>query len=247
MLEHAFFIARIQDALSKNELVAFAAHCSVWYSGRAESYLPDGDRLIIIKPDKTLLIHQPAGSAPINYMKEGCKVHINHSDTSLFLNCTNIPLKEYLDIKLNAVHFFESHPMEDVQKIQLAGTEDDMAEMIYKTPELIEPGFKPVSKEEQTKYGFIDVFGYDKNNVLLIVECKRYSADLAAVTQLRRYVEKIKASKGIDKVRGVLAAPRITPNSLKMLEDWGFEFCMLKPPKYLERYDKDQKSLGEFK
>ena len=37
-----------------------------------------------------------------------------------------------------------------------------------------------------------------ENKTLTIVECKRYTGDLKAVSQLRRYVEKIKSSKGID-------------------------------------------------
>ena len=121
-----------------------------------------------------------------------------------------------------------------------------MSNMLYANPELIEDGFKPVSREEQTKYGFIDVFGTDKNGVLTIVECKRYCADLSAVTQLRRYVEKMMVSKGITKVRGILAAPKITENAEKMLEDWGFSFKSIKPPKYLEEFDKRQAKLDKF-
>ena len=75
---------------------------------------------------------------------------------------------------------------------------------------------------------------------------KRYCADLSSVTQLRRYVEKIMVSKGIIKVRGILAAPKITENAKKMLEDWGFSFVQVHPPKYLEEYNKNQKNLGEF-
>ncbi|MBW2972382.1 DUF91 domain-containing protein, partial [Candidatus Woesearchaeota archaeon] len=132
------------------------------------------------------------------------------------------------------------------QKIQIIGTERDMSEMIYNNPALIAPDFKPVSMEEQTQYGFIDVFGYDKDNNLVIVECKRYCADLSAVTQLRRYVEKMKKAKGTENVLGVVAAPKITANALTMAEDWGYRFVAVDPPKYKERYNKDQKTLEGF-
>ena len=118
--------------------------------------------------------------------------------------------------------------------------------MLYNNPEMIEEGFRPLSMEEHTKYGFIDVFGYDKENVLTVIECKRYSGDLKAVSQLRRYVEKIKSAKGIENVRGVLACPKMSDNALKMLTDFGFEFKSVKPPKYLEKFDKKQRSLGHF-
>jgi len=45
----------------------------------------------------------------------------------------------------------------------------------------------------------------DTKGNLVVVECKRYGADYNAVSQLQRYVEKIKQSKGISKVRGILA------------------------------------------
>ena len=53
-------------------------------------------------------------------------------------------------------------------------------------------------------------------------------------------------SKGISKVRGILAAPKITSNAEKMLIDWGFEFKSIKPPKYLEEFDKKQSKLDNF-
>ena len=121
-----------------------------------------------------------------------------------------------------------------------------MSDMLYKNPEMIEEGFSPVSQEEQTTYGFIDVFGKDRDGVLTIVECKRYCADLGAVTQLRRYVERVKETKGVDAVRGIIAAPKITPNAEKMLTDWGYSFKSVKPPMYLERYDRKQKRLDSF-
>ena len=90
------------------------------------------------------------------------------------------------------------------------------------------------------------MLGVDKNGVLTVVECKRYRAELSAATQLRIYVEKIMVSKGITKVRGILAAPKITPNAEKMLNDWGFNFVSVKPPKYLEEYDKKQAKLDGY-
>jgi len=237
----------LNDALVRNETIVFSCHCRIRYSGRAESFLDWGDRVVMIKSDHALLVHQPAGNAPINYMKPNSSHTMRYEDGNLLLKSKNTIMKERIDITIKTIHFFYSHKLEDGQVIRVSGTEDDMSDMIYNNPELIEDGFKPVSQEEQTKYGFIDVFGVDKNGVLTVVECKRYSAELSAVTQLRRYVEKIMVSKGITKVRGILAAPKITENARKMLEDWGFEFKSIKPPKYLEEYDKKQAKLDFYK
>lgn len=236
----------LEAAVSKKECVIIGCTCEVWYSGRAESHLPLGDRIVIIKEDNALLIHQPTGNNPINYMKPGSRHSMLHEHGALFLNSRNLGQKEFLDARIEKIHFFSSAKLEDGQSIQVTGTEEDMSDMIYSNPEVIEKGFKAVSREEQTRYGFIDVLGVDKNEVLTAVECKRTCADHNAVMQLRRYVEKLKASKGIDNVRGVIAAPKITLNALKMLTDWGFSFVAVSPPKYLERFNKTQKTLDLF-
>lgn len=246
MWEKKEYVTLLNDALRRNETIIFGCNCSIRYSGRAESFLEDGDRIIIIKADNTLLVHQPSGNNPINYMKANTSHALSLEENNLVLKSRNLGLKENMDITINKIHFFNSHKLEDGRSIVIAGTEADMAKMLYNNPDMIEKGFKPVSQEEQTKYGFIDVLGVDKEGVLTVVECKRYCADLGAVTQLRRYVERLMVSKGITKVRGMIAAPKMTPNAQKMLEDWGYSFVSVKPPKYLEDFNKKQARLDNF-
>ncbi|MBR9675560.1 DUF91 domain-containing protein [Candidatus Woesearchaeota archaeon] len=240
------FIEEFKTALSANQTITFFCHCKIRYSGRAESFLPIGDRVIIIKSDNTLLVHQPDGNNPINYMKPQSQITISKKEDYLLISSRNLQHKDYLDIEVQGVYSFMSYKLEDGQKLLLEGSEKDMSDMIYDNPELISKNFKPLSREEHTKYGFIDVFGHNDKNELIIVECKRYTASLSCVTQLRRYVEKIKELKGTKKVTGVLAAPKISPNAKKMLLDWKFKYKKINPPKRLERYNKDQKTLGEY-
>ncbi|MBS3176548.1 endonuclease NucS [Candidatus Woesearchaeota archaeon] len=246
MLELADYASLLQNALKKNEFNVFGCRCSIIYSGRAESYLPPGDRIVIIKSDNSLLVHQPEGNNPVNYMKPGSSHYISFDDGKYFLRSQNLIHREYMDIEIHEIYFFESKHLEDGQKIILTGTEKDMAKMLFDNPSLIESGFKPLSMEEQTAFGFIDLFGYDKENTLTVIECKRYAADFKAVEQLKRYVERIKQSKGLTFVRGILAAPKISPNAEDLLHQEGFSFVSVKPPKYLERYDAKQKTLDGF-
>lgn len=244
-MEH--HITQIRDALDKGHTIVIGADCEVTYSGRAESFLPSGDRVILIKADKTLLVHQPEGNNPINHIKDNAIHKIVSGKNGAYIKSSNSS-KEYLDIKLNHIHFVHNRTYEDKQKILVKGKEKDMADMIYNNPEIIEKGFKPLNQEEHTKYGFIDVFGYDKDGSLVIIECKRQTADFKAVDQLRRYIERMRKSKDVkhEKIRGIIAAPKITPNAKKMLTDWKFEFCSVCPPAFLERHDKKQRKLGEF-
>ncbi len=239
-------ISRMKEALARSEMLIFGADCTINYSGRAETFLPKGDRVIMIKPDKTLLVHQPEGNVPVNYMKGNSVHELVVDGDKLHLRSQNQMLQEYIDIAIDKLHFVQSARLEDGQKLQLSGNEKDMVDMIAADPSIIEKGLTLVSQEEQTAYGFVDVLCKDRQGNLMVIECKRYKADLNAVTQLRRYVEKLKKSKGITTVRGMLAAPSITENARQMLEDWGFSFAAVEPPKYRERLKREQKRLGEF-
>ncbi len=245
-MEFGDFVLIFEEAAKANRCMVFGCTCEVWYSGKAESYLPRGDRIILIKSDGNLLVHQPEGTNPVNYMKQGTTFSAGTHDGTLFVNAQNLSLKDYLDLRITKVHFFHSASLEDGQSIQVKGTEDDMSQMLFDNPGMVEPGFTPVKREEQTAYGFVDLMGYDLKRNLTIVECKRYSADLAAVSQLRRYVEKVQESKGITNVRGILASPTITANAKRMLERWGFTHISVQPPNYRERFDKHQTSLHGF-
>ena len=240
------FIEKTKNIISANECGTFFCQCEIKYSGRAEAFLPLGDRMIIIKSDNTLLVHQPEGSAPVNYMKEGSKIEIQKKDHHVLIKSKNSKFKDNLEIDIYYVYNFISKRLNDGKKLELEGNEKDMSDMIFKNPNLISDDFTPLSREEHTNFGFIDVFGHNKNGELVIIECKRYTAGLSCVTQLRRYVEKIKSLKGIEKVTGIMAAPKISPNSLKMLSEWGFNFISINPPMRLIKYEKDQKSLVDF-
>ena len=230
----------IKEALEKNKDTVIFCKCSVEYDGRAKSLLSLGDRIILIKSDKALIIHQPTGNNPVNYMKPGTVHKVFLINKNILINSYNS--KEYMKITINKVHSLQSHNLEDTEKIKIAGTEADMSEHIIQNPYLIHSEFKPLSCEEHTQYGFIDVFGYIKEK-LTVVECKRYTADLSSVSQLRRYVEKIKTSKGVENVNGIIASPNITPNALKMLRDFGYSHVQVKPPVKHEKFYEKQKKL----
>ncbi|RMF06244.1 DUF91 domain-containing protein [Candidatus Woesearchaeota archaeon] len=243
-LEEAYSL--LSDLRKTHKTIIIVADCTVEYKGRAESYLPPGERVILIKRDRTVLVHQDSGSMPVNYMKENSDWRPVLEKDKLELRINNISYKESMLIVMNKVFSVSSFSLSDGQKIQLVGTERDMADMIYANPDIVEKGLRAVATEEQTKYGFVDVLCYDRQNNLVVIECKRYTADLKAVSQLRRYVERIKKSKGIENVRGILCAPKITSNAKEMLFDFGFSFKAVKPPAYMSREEHRQRSLADF-
>jgi len=219
----------LNHALRHNELITVYCECEVKYEGRAYSKLERGDRIVIIKPDKTLLVHKPTGRNPVNWIKEGASIRIDAQD-HLFITAEAINPREQMIIKISKVMLLNSCQLSDEEEVSIMGSEADMARMLYEKPYLISNDFRPVSLEEQTKYGFIDVMGHDGKGTLIIVECKRVTAGLNAVQQLRRYVEKIMEAKGVSEVIGYIAAPGMTKNSKQMLKDWGYKFIRVEPP-----------------
>ncbi|MGM5481769.1 MAG: endonuclease NucS domain-containing protein, partial [Nanobdellota archaeon] len=209
-------ITSVKQAVLAGEFVCFFTRCTIEYSGRAESVLDEGDRLVMIKQDHSLLIHQPDGGMPINYLKAPAKVSFDlrkdeeSDETYLMMHARSG--HDEITVKLLRIYDFFSRRLVDGQSQELSGNEAEMSDHIKNNPDIISLDFKPVSREEHTKYGFIDVFGHLGDGTLAIVECKRYTAGLSAVTQLRRYVEKMKSLKGIGKVTGFIAAPGITQN-----------------------------------
>jgi RecB family endonuclease NucS len=241
-------IEKIDSALQKGSFVCFFCHCAISYSGRAESYLDFGDRFFAIKQDRTIMIHQPEGGMPINYLKApaSCTLTIEEDGSLLVMSGTSGDDEIFVEIK-NIYEFF-SRKLIDGQKQNLSGNEAEMSDMLRDNPKMVGPDFIPLSREEHTKYGFIDVFGHLGDGRLAIVECKRYTAGLSAVTQLRRYVEKMISAKGLDKdqVTGIMAAPAITANALEMLTDWGLTFVAVIPPMRNVKQRKRQKQIDHF-
>ncbi|MEK6963118.1 MAG: endonuclease NucS [Nanoarchaeota archaeon] len=245
-MDFSSFREHFDEAMKKAQMIVFFCECTIQYSGRAEAFLDKGDRLILIKQDKTMQVHQPEGSTPVNYMKAGAEIRLEHQNKHYTLKAFHPADKDYLDIEIYKVYDCLMRKLEDGQKLELVGTERDMSDWIMQNPTSIGKDFKPLSREEHTKFGFIDVFGHDREGNLVIVECKRYTANLDAVTQLRRYVEKIIELKGVKRVKGILASPAISPNAETMLKKWGYTWVHVHPPKRLERHNKKQRSIMDF-
>lgn len=239
-------ITIIKNAINRHDVIILFCNCQVEYSGRAKSFLASGDRVIFIKHDYSVLIHRPDGRNPINWMPANSTIKLTPSKSSLLFNIKSLKPLELMNIVINDLYKVSFNHLIDNEQLKLVGTEKDMSDMIYNNPELISKNFIPLNREEQTKYGFVDVFGHDGNGNFIVIECKRYTAGLDSITQLRRYVEKIKKSKGINKVKGIIAAPNITSNALKMLNDWNFEYKIISPPCTLEMDNENQLNLDEF-
>jgi len=55
------------------------------YRGRARSFLDWGERIIMIKQDGALLVHQPFMREPINWQPSGSKTNFSIKDGKIIL------------------------------------------------------------------------------------------------------------------------------------------------------------------
>jgi len=226
----------VDSAVSSEGMLTIFARCRVHYDGRAKSELGPGDRVIIVKPDGSFLIHQKEKREPVNWQPPGSVVRLELREKPVLVSVRRKP-RETLEVELEEVYLITVFHAEDYEELALTGSEAEMAELIFENPEVIELGFKPLYREKPIKHGIVDVLGVDREGNIVVLELKRRRADLHAVSQLKRYVETLREEH--EKVRGILVAPSLTSGAKKLLEKEGLEFRKLEPPK------RDRKSRGK--
>ena len=132
----------------------------------------------------------------------------------------------------------------DRASLVIAGMESDVVNDIVKDPRLIEDGLRIVKREKPVRTGSIDLYGYDKDHVPVVIEVKRSLATISAVHQLRMYVTDIKKDRKEPKVRGILCAPHIPDMVKKLLEEHDLEWREVERRVVLP--DDHQRTLQEF-
>ncbi len=219
----------LEEALSKRAFIILVSCCRIEYRGRATSKLGLGDRTIVIKSDGSFLVHQDRNLEPVNWQPPNCKFKAIINNGKVYITGFRRNPHESLEVEINKTYLASYHVGTDSKTLQLAGYEEDMRELIFREPHLIEKGFRPTSREYAVTNGFIDVLGKDRNGNLVIIELKSRRAGINAVKQLKRYFDDFMDDKKF--VRGILVAPSINEDALALLEKYQMEFKELEPPK----------------
>lgn len=218
----------IEKAFSGRKTLVVAGNCHVHYAGRANSTLENGERLLIIKSDGSLLVHRPTGYEPVNWQPAGSVFHVEIKDGNLEIHGVRHKPHETVKIQFSSVLMVSSMCLMDSGEFILHASEDDMHRAILLKPELFEIGFKPISWEKHVEPGFVDIYGEDKDGKMVIIEVKRRTASKENVLQLAKYIEPIKTKVNKD-VRAVLVAPGLAKDVQGLLVSMGLEFKALDP------------------
>ena len=220
----------VQTGLDAGELVTMFGRCRVEYDGRASSTLGPGDRLLVLKPDGTALVHTDEGHQPVNWQPPGCEHEIRLSDGTLRVHSSRTTPEETLDVCFETVTAVNRYAVTDDSELSVSGTEADLRERVLESPSLVESGFEPRATERETAAGAIDIYGVDERGNAVVVELKRRRVGPDAVGQLDRYVTALRReSHDETTVRGLLVAPSVTDRASELLADRGLEFVALEP------------------
>ena len=215
----------LEKGILNQEMIIIVGNCFVDYFGRATSKLPKGKRMVLIKGDNSISIHQNRLVKPTNYMV-GSKIGCEIQDNTLVIQANKLKPVEKLTITFNEITDLKTYNIEMSNDLRLSGSEKDLNDLLMQDLSIIEPGLKAINQEQHFRKGVCDIIAEDKDKNLVVIELKRRQADFASVTQLQRYMKEVEKLKNI-KTRGILVAPDIRKNARELLEQLGLEFAKL--------------------
>jgi RecB family endonuclease NucS len=209
---------------SARSMIMLLGECSVSYQGRAKSYLDFGDRLVIVKKDGAVLVHQGETREPVNWQPPGTRPTYHSIDDSFVIRAQRTKARELMKIEFRRIDLLTMKELTDKAELQLAGMEEDIVKKIMENPCIVEEGLRVSEKERRTSSGSIDLFCRDKDGCHVILEVKRGNPGISAAYQLEAYSSDFKRKNPECSVRAVLVAPRIPLMVKNRLMKKGLEY-----------------------
>ena len=238
------FVEKHHKSKVERTMLLLIGDCMVDYRGRAQSILDWGERIVMIKQDGNVLVHQPEMREPVNWQPSGTTTEFKEENNSFVIRSRHIHPPEKMKITFRNLKMIIATSLRDNADLVIAGMEIDVVNQIISEPDIIEEGLRISKREKHVKSGMIDLFGYDKNHTPTIIEVKRSIANISAVHQLRMYVTDIKKDVKEANVRGILCAPHVPDMVKHLLSDYDLEWREVERKVVLP--DDWQKTLKDF-
>jgi endonuclease len=190
------------------------ARCEVRYTGRLTAVLPEAVRLLILKGDGSVLVHDDIGGyKPLNWMTGPTVVE----ELGDVLVVRKAKTEDVLEIRLVDVLSDVEHDMGESAALQKDGVERDLQELLAAAPTALGEKLTLVKREWATEVGPVDLMCKDAEGEWVAVEIKRVGT-IEAVEQLTRYLGFIREDPAKAGCRGVLAAQTIKPQAVALAE-----------------------------
>ena len=192
------------------------ARCEVRYSGRLTAVLPEALRLLMLKADGSVMVHADTGGfKPQNWMTP--PTVIEESEDRIVVRKRAGATEDRLDIVISEVISDVTHDMGEAAALEKNGVEADLQVALAAAPEFCGEGFRLVRREWPTDIGPVDLMCRDQHDGWIAVEIKRV-ANIDAVEQLTRYLQRIREDPAMTDCRGILAAQQIKPQARVLAE-----------------------------
>jgi hypothetical protein len=188
------------------------ARCSVNYTGRLTTVLPEAVRLLMIKADGTFMVWADGGGPsvkPLNWMTPPTVVE--EADDLIVVRKRAGASEDRLEITISELVSDVCHDMgtpDDDVALAKDGVEAHLQELLAEQPGWCGEGFRLVRREWPTDIGPVDLMCRDAAEGWVAVEIKRV-AGIDAVEQLTRYLERIRCDPAFAACRGMLAAQTV--------------------------------------
>jgi RecB family endonuclease NucS len=189
------------------------ARCEVSYTGRLSAFLPESNRLLMLKSDGSVLVHADAGGyKPLNWMTPPTVIEEEGDPLErLVVRKRAGKSEDRLEIVLHEVLSDVVHEMGEAAPLAKDGVERDLQEALAASPEALAPGLRLVRREWPTDIGPVDLMCREGDD-WVAVEIKRVGT-IDAVEQLTRYLERIREDAAKAACRGIVAAQRVQPQA----------------------------------
>ena len=246
MPDNAATCRTLQEDVAAARTIVLACRCTVEYWGRSRSIAGTGDRIILLKPDTTLIVHSLTGFKPLNWMSPPTDTTAENESGMLLVHSqrTVAPYEE-IKIKVEKLYDYRSYAsLEDTTKLELTHNERDMQDYLVKNPQLIDENLTVKSTGYRSPLGFFDIYG-KIGEKYAIIELKSQRAGLPASLQLKRYRDWLEKHLG-EEVIAMLVAPSITPNALVLLRKEKLVYKSFNPKKIQHAVRKKGKTLEEW-
>jgi RecB family endonuclease NucS len=193
------------------------ARCEVRYTGRLTAVLPEAVRLLILKADGSVLVHDDAGGfKPLNWMTG--PTHIEELGDVLLVRKPKT--EDVLEIRLAEILSDVVHDMGESAALQKDGVERDLQLELAAAPTALGEELTLVKREWATQVGPVDLMCRDADGEWVAVEIKRIGT-IDAVEQLTRYLGFIREDPAKAACRGILAAQTLKPQAIALAESRG--------------------------
>src|SRR3954449_6784377 len=148
------------------------ARCEVRYTGRLTATLPEAVRLLVLKSDGSVLVHDDSGGyKPLNWMTPPTVVE--EAEGAIVVRKRAGKTEDRLEIRIVDVLSDVTHDMGESAALQKDGVERDLQLELAAAPSALGEELTLVKREWATEVGPVDLMCRDDAGEWVAVEIKR--------------------------------------------------------------------------